>query len=296
MKKDLSVIILSYNTKDLTKRCILTLLRCLRQSKDLASEVIVLDNASSDGSVKMLKHLQSKNKELKLILSKKNLGFAKGNNQALKIAQGKYILFLNSDVIIQNVNFRTLINYLDKHSEIGVLTVNVVLPDGNIDPASHRGFPTLWNSLCYFSGLEKLSTYLPFFNKIFGGYHLVGLNLNSQHEIDAPSGAFYLSKRKLLDQMKGFDEAFFFYGEDIDLSFRIKKLGYKIIYYPVYKVLHLKRASGLEKRDRKIKNRTRYHFYDAMKIFYKKHYEKLYPTLLNRIVYLMIDKIKNQYA
>ena len=96
--------------------------------------------------------------------------------------------------------------------------------------------------------------------------------------------------------MKGFDEAFFFYGEDIDLSFRIKKLGYKIIYYPVYKVLHLKRASGLEKRDRKIKNRTRYHFYDAMKIFYKKHYEKLYPTLLNRIVYLMIDKIKNQYA
>ena len=167
MKKDLSVIILSYNTKDLTKRCILTLLRCLRQSKDLASEVIVLDNASSDGSVKMLKHLQSKNKELKLILSKKNLGFAKGNNQALKIAQGKYILFLNSDVIIQNVNFRTLINYLDKHSEIGVLTVNVVLPDGNIDPASHRGFPTLWNSLCYFSGLEKLSTYLPFFNKIF---------------------------------------------------------------------------------------------------------------------------------
>lgn len=284
----LSVIILSYNTKNLTKRCILVLLKNLRRNKNILSEVIVLDNASKDGSDIMLQDLQNKNSEIKLILSKKNLGFAKGNNKAQKIAKGKYILYYNSDVIVQDVNFEILTAYLDKKSDVGGLTVKVVLPDGNIDPASHRGFPTLRNSLFYFCGLEKLTGNIPLLNRIFGGYHLTHLDLTGVHEIDSPSGAFYLARKDLLNKLAGFDESFFFYGEDLDLSFRIKKLGYKIIYYPIYKVLHLKHASS--------GNSTRFHFYDAMMIFYRKHYESHNPELVNKSVYFLLNMLKNKHA
>lgn len=293
MKTDLSVIILSYNTSELTKRCTSSLLKNLRNIPKLTFEIIIVDNASKDGSVKMLKELKNSNSEIQLILKNSNLGFAKANNIALKIAKGRYILYFNSDVISENVNYGELISYLDKYDDKAGLTVNLMLSNGKIDPASHRGFPTVWNSFCYMSGLEKLTRNVPFINKYLGGYHRVELNLSDEHEIDSPSGAFFLIKKKILDRLKGFDESFFFYGEDIDLAYRINMLGYKIIYYPKYNVLHLKSSSGLKKKDSKMRNVTRDYFYDAMKIFYRKHYEKFYPGFFNRLIYYSIDYLKN---
>lgn len=288
----LSVIILSYNTKELTKKCLISLFDSLKKIKTFESEVIVVDNGSTDSSRRMLKEIQkgkfnsqNNNLKFKIILNKKNLGYSKSNNQALKVAQGDYILFLNSDVIVDNVNFTHLIDYLDKKSEIGALTVKIKLPTGEIDPASHRGFPTVWNSFCYFLKLEKIFGRLPLIGRIFGGYHLTHLNLSTVHEVDSISGAFYLTRKEILEKLKGFDEDFFMYGEDIDLSLRIKKLGYKIIYYPLFEVTHLKYASGFKKNNKKVKK----YFYEAMKIFYKKHYQRYYPSIVSRVIYLFID-------
>ena len=318
MKIDLSIIILSYNTRELTQGCISSLIGSLQKNKNVKFELIVVDNGSTDRSVELLKNYQKStlnqnkygsglprtdlrsgtgaNISFRLILNKKNVGYPKGNNQGLKVAKGKYILFLNSDVISEKIDFEKLINYLDMHPEIGALTVKVLLSDANIDPASHRGFPTIWNSFCYFIGLEGLLRNVPFVNRIVGGYHLLHLNLANIHEIDSASGAFYLSRRDILEKVGGFDESFFIYGEDLDLSFRIKKLGFKVIYYPEFKVTHLKHSSGLKKNDVETRRKTRFHFFNAMEIFYKKHYDKRYPAVINRLIYFLLITIKNFYV
>lgn len=296
MNVNLSIIILSYNTKELTKRCLSSLYRNLPKNKNFLTEIIIVDNGSSDGTIETLKNYQKSNTFLQFIPNKTNLGYPMGNNQALKVASGKYILFLNSDTIIEKLDFFRLLNYLESNQEIGALTVKVLLPNGKIDPASHRGFPTLWSAFCYFFGLEKLFNKFPYLNRIFGNYHLVHLNRESVHEIDSGSGAFYLTRKDLLDKIGGFDETFFMYGEDLDLSFRIKKSGYKIIYYPAYQVIHLKYASGLEKKNRQINKETRRHFFEAMEIFYKKHYEKTHIPIINSIIYSTIKLIKKIYV
>ncbi len=286
--KDLSIIIPSYNTKDVTLRCLISLINQLSKEKQLTGEIIVIDNGSTDGSVKKIEELKKTWVDLILIKNKKNMGYSKANNQGLMIAKGKYILFLNSDVIIKKISFLDLKNYLDKNNQIGGLTIKVLLPNGKIDPASHRGFPTVWNSFCYYSQLEKIFGQVPLLNRFFGGYHLTYLDLDLIHEIDSPSGAFYLIQKTIVDRLNGFDEDFFMYGEDIDLSFRIKKLGYKIVYYPYYQVIHKKYVSGLGNSNKKLQQVIKKHFYQAMKIFYQKHYYPKNNWIINKIVYLSI--------
>lgn len=295
--KGLSVIIPSYNTKDMTVTCVTSLEEVLCESK-IQSEIIIVDNGSTDGTQKEILNLkfpyvpQGKQiSNLTLIQNKVNVGFGKANNQGLKIAKGDYILFLNSDVLVdKSLNFSSLLDYFNLYKNVGAMTVRVNLPNGSIDPASHRGFPTLWRSFCYFSGLEKLFSHIPYLNHIFGGYHLVYLNKNIVHEIDSPTGAFYLAPRNVLDTVKGFDEDFFMYGEDLDLSYRIKKKGYKILYIPQYSVLHYKGQSGIRhKEDIEVRKKIKRHFYSAMITFYKKHYAKSYPSLINTFVYFLID-------
>ncbi len=284
----LSIIIVSFNTKDITKNCLLSLKKNFSKYP-LNYEIIVVDNASKDGSVEMLKKLKKNWKNLKIILSKENLGFGKGNNLGLKKAKGKYILYLNSDTIVEDLDFNDLVNLLDFRKEIGALTVRVNLLDGNIDPACHRGFPTLWRSFCYFAGLEKIFKNVPLLNRIFGGYHLCHLNLNEVHEIESATGAFFLTRKEILDKIGGFDEDYFAYGEDIEMAWQIKSLGYKIFYYPLWNIIHLKSVSGLKKKETKIRKKTSFYFYDSMKIFYRKHYEKKYPFFINKLVYFAID-------
>lgn len=290
---DLSIIIISYNTSKLTIDCLKSLSFVLKKDKEFHSEIIVVDNASSDDSVEMLKrytlHVTRNTKQIrfKIIENKKNLGFGRANNLGVEVAKGKHILLLNSDTLIENVNFRSLIEYLNANPKIGILTVQVRFPHGPIDPASHRGFPTPYRSFCYFSGLEKL-TQNTFFSKIFGGYHLTHMDLSKTHEIDCPSGAFFLMPTSLYKKLGGFDEKFFMYGEDVDLAYRAKELGYKVVYYPDFVILHLKHQSGLQSSP-ETRLKTKKHFYDAMKIFYKKHYAKEYPEFINKLVYGAIN-------
>lgn len=285
---DLSIIIPSYNTKEVILRCLESLYKSIENTK-INIEIMVVDNGSSDGSIEMLEGFKKDHKSFILIENKENQGFAKANNIALKIAQGKYILFLNSDVIINNLDFRELINYIEQNPNIGAMTVKVILPTGGIDQASHRGFPTLWNSFCYFTQLEKMFGRLPLLSNVFGGYHMTYCDLNKIHEIDSATGAFYLTSKEILEKIGGFSEDFFMYGEDLDLSFRIKQLGFKVIYYPLFEVMHLKYSSGLKVKNKALKQQTKGYFYDAMKIFYQKHYEKKNLGFLNKLVYMLID-------
>jgi len=293
MIKDLSIIIVSYNTASITLSCLKRIFSSLKKNKNLSFEIIVVDNGSTDNSVKKIEKLKLKELNLTIIKNKRNLGYAKANNQGLKDAKGNFILFLNSDVLVEKIDWIKLFDFFRKNKNIGALTVKIKLKNGKIDWASHRGFPTLWRSVCYFFRLEKFFASIPLLNKIFGGYHLTHLNLDKVHEVEAISGAFFLTKKSILDKLKGFDEQFFMYGEDLDLCLRIKKLGYQIIYYPHFSVVHLKYQSGLGKDNKAIKRQTRYYFYQAMKIFYKKHYEKKYPFFINSLVYFFLDwKIK----
>lgn len=284
----LSIIIVSFNTKDITKNCLLSLKKNFSKYP-IDYEIIVVDNASKDGSVEMLKKIEKNWQNLKVILSKENLGFGKGNNLGLKKAKGKYVLYLNSDTIVEDLDFNDLLNVLDFRKDIGALTVKVNLLNNKIDPACHRGFPTLWRSFCYFFGLERIFKNIPFLNKIFGGYHLSHLNLNEIHKIEVATGAFFLTRKEILDKIGGFDEDYFAYGEDIEMAWQIKELGYQILYYPLWSIIHLKSVSGLKKKEKKVRKKTSFYFYDSMKIFYRKHYEKKYPAFINKLVYLAID-------
>ena len=303
----------------MTSQCLQSIIDNLKKT-DLNTEIIVVDNGSSDDTLTTLSSF--KNLQIKIIKNKSNLGYSKANNQGIKIANGKYILFLNSDVIISAspviaseakqshlslrgvpteasgrrgnlvnpfLDFNQLINYLDNNPDIGVLTVRVEFSNGDLDPACHRGFPTLWRSFCYYTKLESVFRSTPMLNRIFGGYHLVNQDLKSIHEVDSPSGAFYLTRKKIVDQIGGFDEQFFMYGEDLDLSYRIKKSGFKIIFYPDQKVIHHKYQSGLNHASDKTRLQTKKHFHDAMKIFYDKNIAPNKSTVENKIVYMLID-------
>jgi len=293
MIKDLSIIIVAYNNAFFIEVCLKKLINSLKK-EDFSWEIIIIDNGSYDRTIEIIKSIKEKNKNIILIENKKNLGFSKANNQGIKKALGRYILFLNSDVLVEKIYWQKLINFIEKNKDIGALTVKVKLQNGQIDLASHRGFPNLWRSFCYFSFFERFFSFNLFFKKIFGGYHLLHLNFNKIHEVEAISGAFFLTRKKIMEKLGGFDEDFFMYGEDLDLCLRIKKLNYKIIYYPDFEVLHLKYQSGLKSKDQNIKIKTKSYFFQAMKIFYKKHYTKRYPFFINLLFYLIINwKIKS---
>ncbi|MFZ5366144.1 MAG: glycosyltransferase family 2 protein [Patescibacteria group bacterium] len=296
-KIDLSIIILNYNTLKLLRQC----LGSVKKSKTdgLTFETIVVDNASTDGSVEELQNLKLKmkndNLKLKIILSQTNLGFAGGNNLGLKSANGRYILFLNSDTEITPQALVEMTNFMDKNPKVGASTPKTMLFSGGMDPDCHRGFPTPWASVCYFLGLERLFPK----SKIFGQYHKFYLDLDKPHEIDAGFGTFMFVRKKVLDQVGNFDESYFFYGEDLDLFYRIKKAGWKVMFYPEPLVTHHKGASsGLRKESREISQasreiriRTAKASIKAMEIFYKKFYQDKYPRWLTWLVILGIRVI-----
>ena len=297
---DISVIILSYNTKETTLQCLQELDQICKTPTNLKVQVIVVDNASTDGSVEMLRKFTAKNFSFEVIYNSENSGFSKGNNIGLHIAKGRYVLYVNSDVMTANstrpIDIPQLLAYMDSHKEIGALTIRVELPSGELDPASHRGFPTPWRSLTYFAKLEKLVhvsriTYKGI-RRILGGYHLLGEDLDTIHQIDAGTAAFLLCRKELIDELKGFDEQFFMYGEDLDLCYRMKEKEYQIVWYPTYTVTHLKYQSGLGSADVATKKKIRWHFYDAMEKFYRKHFETKYCPCINVAILTIIKVMK----
>ena len=297
----LSIIIISYNTKELLEECLKSIQSSIISHQPLTIEIIVVDNNSQDGSPEMINEQwimdneKKKNKSstinhqpltIKLIKNQRNLGFAKANNQGIKIAKGEYVLFLNSDTIVPQNTIPFMLNYIKKHPKVGVATCRVELTNGSLDDACHRGFPTPWNTFCHFSGLEKLFPY----TKVFSGYSLGYLDIRKTHEIDACAGAFMMVPRKVGKQINWWDEDYFWYGEDVDFCYRIKEKRFKIMFIPEVKIIHYKGASsGIKKTKSKAnlatKKRAMLASTQAMRIFYQKHYQGKYPWLIEKLVF-----------
>ncbi len=285
---DLSIIIVSYNTKEFLKGCIESI---YKTTKNIKFEIIVVDNNSSDTTVQLLEKLKTDN--FRFIANNQNLGFSKANNLGVKKATGKYLLFLNPDIEVHENTLEEMVKFMDQHEDGGAATCKVIMPNGEIDDASHRGFPTPWNSLAHFSGLSKLFGK----RKLFGGYNLKHLNLATMHEIEALAGAFMIVRRSAGEQVGWWDEDYFFYGEDLDFCYMLKQHSWKIYYVPDYSVLHYKGVSGGIKKtsqdittaSKETKTRATKARFNAMRIFYKKHYEGKYPRFVTRLVYMGIS-------
>ena len=288
-RPNLSVIILNYNTKDLLKDC----LDSLNKVKNEASfEVIVADNGSTDGSCEMLK------KDfgwVKLVENNENLGFAAGNNRAKDYCKGENVLFLNTDTIVPKETLRKCLKYLHKNKKVGALTCKLDLPGGGVDKDARRSFPTPWVSLTHLVlGLDKIFPKSPLFARYWYGYIPEG----TTHEVDAIQGAFFLVRKKILDRVNWFDEDYFLDGEDIDLCWKIKEAGWKIIYYPEVSIIHLKGATKGKNKEVKKKAplaeriKFRASGVTSMEIFYRKRLWSKYPLLLNLLVVVGIKCLR----
>ena len=284
---NLSVIIISYNTKQLLSDCLKSVYKS--QSPKDGLEVIVVDNNSPDGSVEMVRQDFP---QVKLIANQDNKGFAAANNQAAAIAQGKYLLFLNSDTKLTPHALVKPLKYLRTHQDVGAITIKLLLPTGQIDLDNHRGFPTPWTAL---TKMLKLNTLFPN-SHLFNNYYQSYKGYDRIHSIDVAAGSYIMLSKKLFDKIGGWDESYFFYGEDIDLCYRIRQTGKKIIYYPKVTTIHYKGASsGLRKesaRKARPPKATRIKVAkastQAMKIFYRKFYQDRYPFFITYPILLAI--------
>ena len=269
----LSVIIVNYNVKNILRDCLLSVQKA---AHSIDTEIIVADNASSDGSVQMLK---AEFKDVKLIANTQNIGFSKANNQGIAQAQGQYILLLNPDTLVYENTFEECLNFSTQTNNCGGIGVQMLDANNQFLKESKRGFPTPWASLCRLSFLNKLFPN----SALFNGYYLGHLNKDDNHQVEVLSGAFIWLKKSIIDEVGGLDEAYFMYGEDIDFSYRIQHAGYHNYYLGTVPILHYKGEST-------DKYSLKYFecFYSAMKIFSKKHYPKSYPLYHLGINSLMI--------
>ena len=259
----LSIIIVNYNVKYFVEQCLLSIYKNEGFAPG-ALEVFVVDNASTDGSVAYLTEQfpAERYPHLHLIANRRNVGFGKANNLALRQSRGEYVLFLNPDTLLTEHTLRDVLAFAREHADLGALGVRMLHTNGRFALESRRGLPTPWVSFCRLSGLTTLFPR----SRRFGRYYMQYLPIDRPAPIEINSGAFMLLRREAALETKGFDETFFMYGEDIDLSFRLLKLGYQNYYHPT-PILHYKGESTK-------KNTYRYvHvFYQAMLLFFNKHY------------------------
>ena len=280
----LSIIIVNYNVKYFLEQCLYSVQKSI---EGIEAEVLVVDNDSNDGSIAYLQPLFPR---VKFIAASTNLGFAKANNLALKQAKGNYILFLNPDTILPENCIVNCLNFFHEHHDCGALGVQMIDGSGNFLPESKRSFPSLSAAFFKLTGLSMLFPKSKLFNK----YALGHLSKNDNYEVDVLAGAFMMISNAALEQTQGFDETFFMYGEDVDLSYRIQKSGFKNYYFGKQNIIHFKGEST----KRGSLNFVRM-FYNAMSIFIKKHYRgskaTLFSTSLNLAIWVraFITILKN---
>jgi GT2 family glycosyltransferase len=269
----LSIIIVNYNVKYFLEQCLFSLRKSVT---GIDAEIIVVDNQSTDGSVEYLKPRFT---EVKFILNNTNLGFAKASNVGLKHARGNYILFLNPDTLLSENTLEKCISFFEYHHDAGALGVKMIDGSGTFLKESKRSFPSPLTSLYKLFGLSKIFPR----SKIFSRYYAGHLDKNKNHEVDVLAGAFMMIRKEVLEKLGSFDESFFMYGEDIDLSYRIQKNGFKNYYLAETEIIHFKgestRRGGL--------NYIRM-FYTAMSIFVKKHYGGTKAGVFNAALHFAI--------
>ncbi len=269
----LSVIIVNYNVKYFLEQCLTSVKKALR---NIDGEVFVVDNNSVDGSVEMVR---AKFPEVRLIVNRENLGFAKANNQAMKQARGEYLLLLNPDTVVEDDTFEKTVAFMDEHPDAGGLGVKMVDGTGRFLPESKRGFPTPLTAFYKIFGLSALFPH----SKRFSQYHLGYLDENEIHPVDVLAGAFMLLRKSVIEEIGGLDEDFFMYGEDIDLSYRIKQAGYTNYYFPETRIIHYKGESTK-------KSSVNYVlvFYRAMVIFARKHLSAKQAGIFTFLIHIAI--------
>jgi len=254
---DVSVVIVNYNVRDFLKNALLSLRRSL---EGLQAEIFVVDNASDDGSVDMMR---ADFPDVHLIANSVNAGFAKANNQALTLSTGRYLLLLNPDTLIQEDTIRTLIRFFEEHADAGMAGCKILNPDGTLQLPCRRSFPTPWVAFTKVSGLSALFPK----SKIFAKYNLTYLDPDDTYEVDAISGSFMMLRRSVYEAIGGLDESFFMYGEDLDWCYRVQQSGWKLYYVPDTKIIHYKGESTKRSSIDEVKV-----FYNAMRLFVRKHH------------------------
>ncbi|MFC0774241.1 glycosyltransferase family 2 protein [Terrimonas alba] len=277
---DISVIIVNYNVKHFLEQCLYAVQKA---SAGLETEIIVIDNNSSDNSIN---YLRPSFPDTRFIANTENFGFAKACNQGLQLATGKYILFLNPDTIVPEDCFQKCLAFFETHPGAGALGIKMIDGSGRFLKESKRSFPSPLTSLFKLFGLSRLFPH----SRLFSSYHLGHLDKNNDHEIDVLAGAFMMIRKEVLKKTGGFDEIFFMYGEDVDLSYRIQKTpcdatgeNYKNYYFSGSSIIHFKGEST----KRGSMNYVRM-FYNAMSIFVRKHYGGNRAGFFNLLIHLGI--------
>lgn len=273
MSVKLSIVIVNYNVERFLEQCLQSVYRALN---GIAAEVFVVDNASVDGSVEMVKE---KFPQAILMANRDNLGFSKANNQAIRKAKGEYVLLLNPDTVVEEDTFRQCLEEMDAHPECGVLGVRMVDGLGHFLPESKRGLPRPMTAFYKISGLYRLFPR----SKVINHYYMGQLGEDESGEVEILAGAFMLMRKKVLDEIGLLDETFFMYGEDIDLSYRVLKGGYTNRYLADARIIHYKGEST-----RKGSLNYVYVFYQAMAIFARKHFQSGSMRLFLLIIQLAI--------
>ena len=255
----LSIIIVNYNVKFFLEHCLLSVIKAC---KEIDAEIFVVDNNSSDGSEA---YLSPKFPSVKFYWNKTNLGFGKANNSVLKDAKGDYILFLNPDTIVPEDCFIKCISFFRSHADCGALGVRMIDGSGHFLKESKRCLPTGSAGLFKMIGLTNAFPNSSFFAKYYAGH----LPEKENNKVEVLAGAFMMLSKTAIEITKGFDETFFMYGEDIDLSYSVTKAGLLNYYFGETTILHFKGESTQKKDAAYIK-----HFYGAMQLFVDKHFQK----------------------
>lgn len=267
----LAIIIVNYNTCELLRAC----LRSLAEGAAHDATTWVVDNASRDSSVAMV---QSEFPSVHLMLNQQNTGYAAANNIAIREAlqqNAEYVLLLNPDTVVPPRSLDQLVSYLERHPEVGMCGPRLLLPDGSLDLACRRAFPTPEVSLYRMLGLAKLFPNSPRFAR----YNMTYLSPEVETEVDAVVGACMLVRASVVREVGMLDEAYFMYGEDLDWAYRIKQYGWRVMYVPSVVIHHHKRASSSQRPLGSIRN-----FYDAMRIFYRKYYAATTPAPIGWLI------------
>lgn len=271
----LSVVIVNYNVEYFLEQCLHSVRRAMQ---GIEGEVLVVDNNSVDGSLKML---AQKFPEVKVFANKENVGFSRANNQAIRESTGEYVLLLNPDTVVEDDTFSKCLAFMDSHPDAGGLGVKMVDGKGQFLPESKRGLPTAETAFYKMFGLAKLFPH----SKRFARYYMGHLSNDETNEVEILSGAFMMMRRETLDKVGLLDETFFMYGEDIDLSYRITQGGYKNYYFPETRIIHYKGEST-----KKTSVNYVFVFYRAMEIFAKKHFgntwARSFSFLINIAIYI----------
>jgi len=270
---ELSIIIVNWNTSKLLRNCLYSIFETIKRNK---FEIYVVDNNSSDNSVAMVKE---EFKGVNLIINKENIGFARANNQSIKLSKGEFVMVLNPDTILLPNAVDGMVDFLKSHKNIGAIGPKILQADGKVSNVGARRFPNL---LFEFFNITSLNRQFPK-SKLFGKYWMSFWDHNDLRQVECLTGACMIVRKKVIDNVGLLDENFFMYSEDIDWCYRIKKGGWDIYYYPEAEIMHL---NGQSSKQKPIKSELEY--YRSKYKYFKKHKGYLYSLFYRVMVSLIM--------